>query len=235
MQKLCAFVILSSFLASGYVGAQESYSSTDTAGRETIRLPASLEQLSAKQKKHIYEILQYPTLKTQAPAEKFVANKEMYQWLLDHPDKTSKAWQNLGVAAINIQALNDGRFVWKDETGSEVVWYPIATSERGRIWYATGKVKPAKLIPTVPVTAVALLTHSDEKRPAGDATITHKVEVFMQTDSKVASVVTRMMGDQIPTMAQTGCEQMLLFFSGIARYTHQKPEKIDGLFQTKKQ
>jgi hypothetical protein len=34
-----------------------------------------------------------------------------------------------------------------------------------------------------------------------------------------------MLGDNIPKMAEQGSEQLLMFFSGIAKYAHDKPEK----------
>ena len=35
--------------------------------------------------------------------------------------------------------------------------------------------------------------------------------------------------DSAPKMAQQGSEQLLMFFSGIAKYAHDKPEKARGL------
>ena len=40
-------------------------------------------------------------------------------------------------------------------------------------------------------------------------------------------------GDSAPTMAQQGSEQLLMFFSGIAKYAHDKPEKAQSLLAEK--
>jgi hypothetical protein len=64
--------------------------------------------------------------------------------------------------------------------------------------------------------------------------IKHQIEVFLHTDSRAAALVTRLVGDGAPRMAQQGAEQLLMFFSGIARYAHDKPEKAQGLFTESK-
>lgn len=196
-----------------------------------LPLPVALEAMPAITRDTISKVMKSPTLTTTAQAEEFVAHSDMYQWLLDHPDRTSAAWRKLGVAASEIKPLKDGRFVWRDENGSEMVWQAVAKSDQGRIWYAEGKIKPAALSPSFPVSAVAVLNHSEKQRSTGDHTIKHQVEIFLSTDSKAANLVAKVLGDNAPKMAQQGAEQVLMFFSGIAKYTHDKPEKATTLFE----
>jgi hypothetical protein len=180
------------------------------------------------------KVMKDPTLTTVSTPEEFIAHPDMYQWLLDHPDRAAAAWRKLGVGAIDIKPLKDGRFRWTDENGSDLVWQNVAQGPTGRVWYAEGKVKPGPLLPTVSVTAVAVLKHSDKPRETGDSTIQQQIEVFMHTDSKAATLVTKVLGDSAPKMAQQGAEQLLMFFSGIAKYTHDRPEKAKSLFEPSK-
>ena len=135
----------------------------------------------------------------------------------------------MGVAAVEIKTLKDGRFCWKDDSGSELVWQNVAQGPTGRVWYAEGKVNPGPLLPTVSVKAVAVLTYADTPRSTGDAVIKHQVEVFLHTDSKTASLMTKALGESAPRMAAQGSEQLLMFFSGIAKYSHDRPEKAEIL------
>ena len=59
--------------------------------------------------------------------------------------------------------------------------------------------------------------------------IKHQIEVFLHTDSKTANLMTKMLGDGAPRMAAQGSEQLLMFFSGIAKFAHDRPEKARGL------
>jgi hypothetical protein len=196
----------------------------------TLPWPVPLEQMPAPTRDALWKVMKDPTVTAVCPAREFVAHSDTYQWLLDHPDRTAAAWRKLGVPAVEIKTLKDGRFFWKDPDGSELVWQSVANGPGGRVWYAEGRVKPGPLLPTIPVTAVAVLTHAEKARPTGDSVIKHQVEVFLHTDSWAAALVTRLIGDGAPKMAQEGSEQLLMFFSGIARYAHDKPEKALGLF-----
>jgi hypothetical protein len=195
----------------------------------TLPLPVALESMPAATRDALSKVMKDPTLTAVSPAEEFVAQPDMYQWLLDHPDRTAGAWRKMGVAAVEIKPLKDGRFCWKDENGSELVWQNVAQGPTGRVWYAEGKVNPGPLFPTVAVKAVAVLTYADTPRSTGDAVIKHQIEVFLHTDSKTAALATKLLGDGAPRMASQGSEQLLMFFSGIAKYAHDKPEKARGL------
>lgn len=199
----------------------------------SLPLPVRLEEMPSKTRDAISKVMKDPTVTAVGPAEEFVAHPDTYQWLLDHPDRAANAWRKLGVSAVEIKTLKDGRFFWKDETGSELVWQSVAKGPNGRIWYAEGQVKAGTFLPMVSVTAVAVLAYSEQARSTGDSVIKHQVEVFVHTDSKAANIVTRILGDSAPKMAQQGSEQLLMFFSGIAKYTHDKPEKANSLLNDK--
>jgi hypothetical protein len=227
-----AFLLCFTCLA---IPAQDLFAQSRTSPKSskpdtTLALPVPWESIPAVTRDALSKVMKSPTLTTVSTADEFIAHTDMYQWLLDHPDRTSQAWKKLGVAAVDITQLKDGRFYWKDENGSEMIWQSVAQNDHGRVWYAEGRIKPGALVPTVPVTAVAILRHTAKAREAGDNLIKHQVEIFLNTDNRAANMVTRMMGDNAPRMAQQGSEQLLLFFSGIAKYTHDKPDKTKTLF-----
>lgn len=197
--------------------------------------PVPMEKLPAPTREAILKVMKAPTVTVLAQAEEFVAHNDVYQWLLDHPDRTAIAWRRLGIEAMDIRCTRDGGFIYKDDQGTEMMWKCVAKSDAGRIWFAEGRVKPGVLIPSVPVQAVAVLRHVEKANPRNaDSTIKHQVELFMQTDSKAAAMVTKALGDQAPKMAQAGADQLLAFFSGVAKYAHAKPDKADALFAEEK-
>jgi hypothetical protein len=222
-----AFTLLCLIVVVAPVRAEPRAEKAKGAGK--LPLPVALEAMPVATRDALSKVMKDPTLSAVSPAEEFVAHPDMYQWLLDHPDRTAGAWRKMGVAAVEIKSLKDGRFCWKDENGSELVWQNVAQGPTGRVWYAEGKVNPGPLLPTVSVTAVAVLNYTDTPRTTGDATIKHQIEVYLHTDSKTAALVTKLLGDGAPRMASQGSEQLLMFFSGIAKYAHDKPEKARGL------
>ncbi len=197
--------------------------------------PVAMDKLPAATRDALLKVMKAPTVTALGQADEFTAHNDVYQWLLDHPDRTAVAWRRLGIEAMDIKPTRDGGFIYKDDQGTEMAWKCVAKSDAGRIWYAEGKVKAGALIPSVPVQAVAVLRHVEKANPkTADSSIKHQVEIFMLTDSKAAAMVTKAVGDQAPKMAQQGADQLLAFFSGVAKYAHAKPDKADALFAEEK-
>ena len=232
--SLCAALLAHLLAAAAPVSAQPRSEGSVYGSRTTaLPLPVALEAMPAVTRDALSKVMKAPTITAVSDPDEFVAHPDTYQWLLDNPDRTATGWRKLGVGAIEIKRLKDGRFFWKDENGSELVWQTVAKGPTGRIWYAEGRVRPAPLMPTFPVTAVAVLTHAEKPRTVGDSVIKQQVEVFLHTDSKAAALVTKMLGDSAPKMAQQGSEQLLTFFSGIARFAHDKPDKAPAVLGDK--
>ena len=198
--------------------------------------PKLLDFVVESHRDAVAAVVKSPTLAAKASDDEFTAHATVYDWLIEHPDRTSLAWQRLKVPSVEITDLGKGQFFWEDPGGSELSWQTVGTFENGVIWYATGKVKAGALIPTVPVKAVAVLQSPRSKvDPAtGEATFKPVVNVYIQCDSKLAAAALRLAGPSAPRMAEEGAEQLLFFFSGVARYLHKKPDQIETLLTPKK-
>src|SRR5262245_44562850 len=170
--------------------AQESrspYGALPTEGnsgpREPVRTAnmSPVDVLPTAWRDQVIRVMQQPTLAATSPLDTFAINDELYRWLLDHPDRVALAWRRRGVPAVEITALGDGRFSWRDSQGSELVWQAVSRTGNGRIWYAEGKMKAGALLPMIPVRAVAVVRHEVGRDARGRTTITHRLEAFLQT------------------------------------------------------
>jgi len=193
-----------------------------------------LEHVAENYRDAVAAVLKSPSMSTKADEDEFVAEPKIYDWLVEHPDRASIAWQRLKVPCLEISDLGKGIYKWSDETGSELTWQTVGKFENGTIWYATGKVKAGTLIPTVPVKAVAILHAPRSAEKDGLSTFKPTIQMHLLTDSRVASTVMRVVGPAAPKMAEQGAEQLMFFFSGLARYTQKKPEQVEVLLAPKK-
>jgi hypothetical protein len=219
--------------APGLVRAQPWLSFTPPGAEKLDQLRAAakvpLEQISAALQANVKMVVDRPTLFATGPAEVFPCRPSQYYWFLDHPDRVMVAWMRLGAKCLPITDRGGGRFGWADEQGSDLVWQTAFHSPRLRIWYAEGNVRPAALLPLVPVRAVVLLHHNESKDELGGAIMSQQAEVFLQTDSKAATVIMKMLGSSVPRMAQDGVTQLQLFFAGISWYLERHPERTEWL------
>src|SRR5262249_40619629 len=146
-------------------------------------------------------VVERPTLRTQGPVEAFTCQPVFYFWLLDHPDLAVQLWRGLGVACAEIVDRGDGRFGWQDGQGSTVTWSTVLRRPSARIWYAEGHVKPGLLLPAAAVRAVVCLHHIEGKDEDGKPAIRHRVEVYLQTDSRAVALAARLLGASAPRLA----------------------------------
>lgn len=198
----------------------------NTAGTVKVKLA---DVVHADYRDAVLTVVGKPTVSTKATAPDLICTAAMYEWLFDHPDRVAAAWQRLKVPAVPIADAGNGLFSWTDENGSEVVWRTVGTFQDGRVWYATGKVKPGVATPSVPVKAVAILTHPQKAMKDGVASFSTSVQIFLVSDSKAATAVMKLMGPAAPKVAEQGAEQFLEFFNGIADYVQKNPTKADAL------
>jgi hypothetical protein len=188
-----------------------------------------LEEVPPRLRTQVRHVIERPTLSGVGPSEEFPGKLTVYQWLLDHPDRTARAWRQLGAPCLDITQRCGGRFGWADTHGSDVVWETIYRSPSKHIWYAEGTVRPGPLFPSMPVRAVMVMHHEERADSLGRTMIQHHTDLFVQTDSKAASLAVRLLGSSVPRLTEQCLGQFQMFFSAMANYLHRHPEKGEGL------
>jgi hypothetical protein len=191
--------------------------------------PVPLDGLPAALRESVAKVVRDPTLSAHGPAEEFPAGP--YEWLLDHPDRVATAWRRLGVPCVGITNKGNGQFSWADGQGSDVTWVAAYRGPGMRIWYAEGQAKAATSLPVIPVKAVAVLRHTQRSDESGQVLVSHEVDVYLQTDSRAAALVARLLGPAAPRMAEQGASQLLLFFSAMARHLDEHPDQVPPLLR----
>jgi hypothetical protein len=209
----------------------QSRSSPDQWERVRAAAQVPLGQLPDSIRQKMKPVLERPTLFCHSPGEAFTCHPPLYFWLLDHPDRVIPFWQRLGATCLPISPLGEGRFGWSDGQGSEVHWDTVYRTDQVRVWYAEGNVRPAPLMPLVPVRAVVVLGHAAGKNESGAPNVRHQGDLFLYTDSRAAALVTRLLGPQAPRLAEQGLSQLELFFSGPAWYLQQHPDRAEKMLR----
>jgi len=182
----------------------------------------------------VRQVVEGATLATHGTPEIFACKPAQYYWFLDHPDRASIAWQRLGAKCMEVNDRGDGRFGWIDGQGSDIHWDTVFRGPRMRVWYAEGKVRPAALLPLVPVRAVFVLQHAEGHGESGRLLLRHHADLYLYTDSKTAAWLTRMLGASAPRIAEQYVGQLQMFFAALAWHFDQHPDQAAGLLATEK-
>jgi hypothetical protein len=191
--------------------------------------PLPLDELPPTLRDSVRRIMEQPSLRASGPAEDFNGRANLYQWLLDHPDRAAQAWRRLGAPCMEITDRGAGRFGWADQQGSDLSWETIYRSPEFRIWYAQGRVRPGLLLPSLSLRAVVVLRHADYQDAGGRPHIRHQADLFLQTDSKTAGLFARLIGPAAPHLTEQCVSQLEIFFSGLTRYLDRHPEYVEVL------
>jgi hypothetical protein len=203
-------------------GTRLSAPAVSPAGTPVVSL---IDVVEPKYRTDVASVMAKPTITARHAEEPFAANPTVYQWLLEHPDRAAVAWERIGVPCLPIRERAPGVYEFKDENGSDVSWQAVGSFAEGRVWFASGKVKPGALMPTVPVKAVVVARYPNVPQADGTKKIAPTASLYFQTDSRAAATVLRIAGPAAPRMAEDGAEQMLFFFSGLARYLDKHPDQ----------
>ena len=211
------------FWATGSATAQARVPRTAPA----VEVP--LSEIPESHRDQVRQVIEQPTVSYRGGAEEFPSRPALYHWLLDHPDRASQAWRRLGAPCLEIADRGAGKFGYADAQGCDVGWQTVYSTPEMRIWYAEGKARPMPLLPAFPGKAVVVLHHQHWTDSAGRQRVRHQADLFLQTDSKTASLLLRLIGPSVPRLSEQCLSQMELFFSGLARYLDCHPDQTEDL------
>ena len=223
-------LVASLFWASGGMAQAQTSRLTPERAAPMFSAPVPVAELPDPVREAVRNVVTAPTLSAIAPAEDFCGPPAMYQWLLDHPDRAAVAWRRLGSPCLEITDRGAGCFGWEDKQGSDLRWETVHRSPTMRIWYAEGKAKPSLLLPTLPVRAVVVLHHGTYQDSTGRPRICHQADLYLQTDSRTATIIAKLLGPTTPRLTEQAVSQLQIFFSALTRYVDRYPERAETLF-----
>jgi len=197
----------------------------------TVPVEIPLDQIPDAKRDAIRRILEHPTLFVPGPVEIFRGKAAYYHRLLDHPDQGVRIWRRLGAKCMDIADQGASRFCWSDGQGTDIRWETVHQDSRLRVWYAEGKSRPALLLPTVPLRAVVVLHHVVASEDIDRTLIKHRADLYLQTDSKTAQLIARLLGPSAPRLAEQGVAQLEMFFSALVWYLDRHPDRAASLFE----
>jgi len=157
-------------------------------------------------------------------AEAFPCQRELYLWLLEHPDWGYRLWEQLGARGARVQAAGGGEFVGEDEQGNHLRWRTIYREPGLRLWYVEASGRGKWLAQPTQVRALVLLQYRGVISPEGNPGIRHQTALAAQVDARGWNVILRLGQHAAEDFARQCLEQVQLFFAGMAWYLTEHPD-----------
>jgi hypothetical protein len=154
---------------------------------EPITLPAEVPE-SARAR--LRPVTDAPSLAVKVAGEPFVARREVFEYLLDHPEFATHVTRSLRLARYKIWRSAGGLSI-DDGWGTVGTFELVHAAEGLRLMYARG-VYQQRILPDIHGQAVVLIDYDTLPAPDGRSTITTAVTGFVRLDSRLLNLASRL-------------------------------------------
>jgi hypothetical protein len=192
--------------------------SSASAARPGPPLPADLPDAERARCRAIAE---GADVATRVDAESFVARREVFEYLLDHPAFASHVTRALDVARYRIWRTPDGQFL-DDGWGVTGRFDLVHTGVGVRLFIARGEYRKA-LLPTIEGQAVTIIEYRAEARPDGRAVVHSTVSGFLRLESRLASMALKVASGIAQRKADKEARKLMRVFAKTSRRLDEDP------------
>jgi len=150
------------------------------AARPGPTLPADLPPAERLQ---LQQVTEQASVATRADGEPFITRRDVFEYLLDHPELATHVTRALKLARYRIWREDDG--LWLDDGWGATGRFSVVHATNGtRVMYARGQYKPW-LLPTINGQAVVVIEYVAQPAPDSRSLITTTVTGFVKLDSRL--------------------------------------------------
>jgi hypothetical protein len=201
----------------------------ESAGRPArafaARIAPSLpSQLPPAELARVRRVADEATLSTRVDGTPFVARREIFEYLLDHPEFASHVTRTLHLARYRIWRTPQGLFL-DDGWGATGHFELVYADRQTRVMLAQGEYRQ-RLLPDIPGQAVVIIEY--QTRPGADdrSTISTVVTGFVRLDSAPAAAISRLVGTRAAAKADKEAHRLVKVFARTTRAIDENPADV---------
>jgi hypothetical protein len=194
---------------------------TTLAGRLTAALPADVP---AAVRVRLAPVVDHASLATRVQGQSFVARRDVFEYLLDHPEFATHVTQALKVARYRIWQTETGLMLddgWGAVGAVEVVYGAPGL----RVIYARGEYQQ-RVLPNIRGQAVITIDWVTAPGPDGKAVIAPTVGAFVRLDSHVLAVASALAGSLATAKAEKEASRLVRVFQKTTRALEDNPAAV---------
>lgn len=185
--------------------------SESTAGQ-----PASLPPgIPTAQRAEIEGIAKAAHLTTRVAAEPFVTRREIFEYLLDHPDFATHVTRALRLARYKIWSTPEGMLL-EDGWGVRGHFRVVYAANGTRVFHAKGEYRKA-LLPTIQGEAVTTIEYVMTPAAGGRTLVTPVVSGFVRIDHRLAVLALKTVSGVAQRKADLEAKRLMRVFANVSR------------------
>jgi hypothetical protein len=194
-----------------------------TSARAASVSPLPVE-IRPDERARLERVAEAASVATRVATEPFLARREIFEYLLDHPEFATHVTRTLRLARYRIWRTSDGMFL--DDGWGATGHFSVVHAVAGRrVMYARGAYRQT-VLPTINGEAVAMIEY--EITPAGDGRdLVHAtVSGFVKLDSGILALATKIVGPIAQRKADLEARRLMRTFARVSRAIEDNPADL---------
>jgi hypothetical protein len=187
-------------------------------------IPALPADLPPAHRERLQAVADDAAVAARVDADPFVGRRDVFEFLLDHPEFAAKVTRVLKVARYRIWREADGLHL--DDGWGAVGRFDVVHAAAGRrVMYARG-VYQKRLLPDIHGEAVVMIEYGVVPGPAGRSMITAAVTGFVKLDNGVLGAAMKLATPIARAKAEREGRSLVRVFSKVIRAADERPAAL---------
>lgn len=172
----------------------------------------------------LQEVTSNPSVSARVESEPVVGRRDVFEFLLDHPEFATHVTRALRLARYRIWQAEDGLFL-DDGWGATGRLSLVYASSGTRVMYARGAFQQ-RLLPSI--TGQAVVTIDYDFRPGADGreVLSAAVTSQLKVDGAFAELVFKLAGPAVVEKAQLESRRLTRLFAKVLRAVEERPAEL---------
>jgi hypothetical protein len=180
--------------------------------------------MSAGERRSLESLAQGADVTTRMDARPFLIRREVFEYLLDHPDFATSVARALKLAKYRIWRTPDG-LALDDGYGTTGRFWVAHAGPGVRVMRARGAFRKG-VLPAIHGDAATMIEYTLSPRPEGKSLIQSTVTGYVRLDSRLLAMGFRFAAAIAQTKADQEALNLMKLFAGVSRELDRSPAKV---------
>jgi hypothetical protein len=186
-----------------------------------VELPARLPEAA---RARVQPVTSNPSLAVKVDGDPFVARRDVFEFLLDHPDFATHVTRALKLARYRIWRTASGLGI-DDGWGTVGTFELIHAAEGLRLMYARG-VYHHRILPDIHGQAVVVIDYGAQPAPLGRSLISAAVSGFVKLDNRILAAASKLATSVATAKGEKEARRLVHLFAKTTRAIDADPAGV---------
>jgi hypothetical protein len=191
------------------------------AARSSPVLPA---EIPIDQRLELQRLADSADVATRVEAEPFLTQRDVFEYLLDHPEFATHVTRALKLARYRIWSTPEGMFM-NDGWGVQGHFRVVYATNGTRVFHAKGEYRKA-LLPTIQGEAVTVIEYAMTPAPDGQILVRSAVSGFVRLDNRLAALAVKVQSGIAQRKADREARRLMKIFTKVSRALKEDPKTV---------